>query len=334
MALPSIHLILDFDGTLTTATTLPLIYDIGHRLNPLCPSWQSISQAYIDDYKNLKSAQMIKPSTLSQELSWLESLRAIEHRSIARVEATKVFRGVTKELIHSAAGKAVKDREIELRPGWEKLVGKVMEGHGKVGVVSVGWSPDFIQGCMEASVQRVGPAGQDGNFEKGVDVASIDVRANNVLGSDEGKLDRYWRAASVDDRSRILTAADKLRVMTDVVDTEHIDGPRPLVVYVGDSTTDLECLLHADVGICLDGEPAAMTGEQRDLEEALNRVGIDRRWLGDMKEADLEVPLMQSINHSLLWWAKDFHEIRGSPLFSATNYCKYREKNGSSEDNM
>ncbi|KAL8853386.1 MAG: hypothetical protein Q9221_001702 [Calogaya cf. arnoldii] len=333
MPLPSIYLILDFDGTLTTASTLPLIYDIGHRLNPSCPSWQSISQAYIDDYRDLKSAQIIKPSTLLQELSWLESLRAIEHRSIARVEATKVFRGVTKEIIHSAADKAVRDREIELRPGWEKLVGKVMEGHGKVGVVSVGWSADFIKGCMEASVQRVAAAGQDGNLEKGVDVASIDVRANNVLGGDEGKMDRYWKGASVDDRSRILTAADKLRVMTDVVDTEHIDGSRPLVVYVGDSTTDLECFLHADVGICFGGEPATMTGEQRDLEETLNRVGIDRRWLGDMKEADLEVALMQSINRPLLWWAKDFDEIRGSPLLNPRNYCKDREKNGSSDNN-
>lgn len=326
MSFHSIHLVLDFDGTLTTTSTLPFIYNIGYRLNPSCPSWQSISEAYMDDYDRLKSTS-VKPTTLSQELKWLESLRAIEHRSIARVEAINVFRNVTKDIMHSAAVKAVRDREIEMRPGWEKLVRKTMDGEGRVGVVSVGWSVDLIRGCLSASPDRVGAAGQDGNLEKGVDVALIDVRANNILGGDEGKMDRSWEAASVDHKSRILTAEDKLKVMTDVV---GMDDSRRLVVYVGDSTTDLECLLHADVGICLGGEPATMTGEQKELRDTLNRAGVDRRWIGDIKEVDGKVPLVQSTNRKVLWWAKDFEEICQSALFSARKYVVDNEQYGSS----
>ena len=320
MSAHCLHLVLDFDGTLTTTSTLPIIYNIGHRLNPSCPSWQSISQAYMEDYDRLKSTS-VKPTTLSQELKWLESLRAIEYRSITRVEATNVFRNVSKELMHSAAATAVRDRQIEMRPGWEKLVKKAMERKGRVGIVSVGWSPDLIRGCLSASPDRVGAAGQDGNLEKGVDVALVDVRANNVLGGDGGKMDRSREAPSVDQRSRILTAADKLRAMTDVVGTDHPDHSRPLILYVGDSTTDLECLLHADVGICLSGEPAAMTREQRKLTETLNRAGIDRRWIGDIQEGDVEVPLVPSTDpNEVLWWAKDFDEICQSSLFSARKH--------------
>ncbi|KAL9041278.1 MAG: hypothetical protein Q9180_001390 [Flavoplaca navasiana] len=319
MSSNSVHLVLDFDGTLTTSSTLSLIYDIGHRLNPSCPSWQSISQAYIDDSNRMETTSMVKPTTLLQALQRLESLRAIEYRSIARVEATKVFRGVTKEILHAAAEKMVRDAELEMRDGWQKLVGMVMKGEGKVGVVSVGWSGVFIRSCLHASLDRVRAAERDSDLHNRVNLPLIDVRANNILGGDEGKMDRYWRAATSDDKSQILTAEDKLRVMKDIVGMDDLEGSRPLVVYVGDSTTDLECLLHADVGICLRDEAASMTWEQRELQEILDQAGIDCRWVGNMDEGDLEMPPLRSIDggvyHSQTWWARDFDEICQSLLF-------------------
>ncbi|KAL8885280.1 MAG: hypothetical protein Q9215_006841 [Flavoplaca cf. flavocitrina] len=319
MSSNSIHLVLDFDGTLTTSSSLSLIYDIGHRLNPSCPSWQSISQAYVDDFNSMKTTSMVKPTTLLQALQRLESLRAIEYRSIARVEATKVFRGVNIEILHAAAEKAIRDAELEMRDGWQKLVGMVMKEEGKVGVVSVGWSGDFIRSCLHASLERVRAAEQDSDWANRVDLPLIDVRANNIIGGDEGKMDRYWRAATSDDKSQILTAEDKLRVMKDILGMDVVEGSHPLVVYVGDSTTDLECLLHADVGICLRDEAASMTWEQRELQEILDQAGIDCRWVGNMDEGDLEMPPLRSIDggvyHSQTWWARDFDEISQSLLF-------------------
>ncbi|KAL8913556.1 MAG: hypothetical protein Q9171_001639 [Xanthocarpia ochracea] len=313
-----IDLILDFDGTLTTTSTLPLIYDIGHGLNPSCPSWHLISQAYVDDYSDFLKSSYSKRTTLSQEIDWLEHRRIIEYRSIARIEATKVFRGITNEIVRAAAEKAVTDGKTEMRRGWEKLVGKVMEGEGKVGIVSVGWSAEFIRGCLSASMNYTRAEGLDGNLEMGLNVEVIDVRANTILGGEEGKMDRYWKA---DDMSLILTADDKLRVMTDLVGTGQNDKPPSLVVYVGDSTTDLECLLHAEVGICLSGEADTMTGEQKELKETLDRLGIGCRWIGEMNAVDVK---LRSTDQ--LWWAEDFDEICHSPLFGAREHIKDSEQ--------
>ncbi|KAL8995543.1 MAG: hypothetical protein Q9169_004745 [Polycauliona sp. 2 TL-2023] len=329
MSFSSIHLVLDFDGTLTTTSTLPLIYNVGHRLNPSCLPWQAISQAYIDDHDALKSALVTKPTSLTQELEWLESLRSIEHRSIARVEATKVFRNITTAIVRAAAEEEVRDRRLAMRVGWERLVAMTIRGEGKVGIVSVGWSADFIRGCLRASLGITRAAERNETLEegrKGADVALIDdVRANDILGGEEGKMDRYWDAATRDDRSRILTAQDKLRVMMDMVGTDQIDEPRRPVVYVGDSTTDLECLLHADIGIFVGGSADSMTEEQMELNETLNRISLDRRWIGEMREGDMKVPPVRSIN-TLLWWANDFDEICNSPLLSTGDVLDGIEK--------
>lgn len=143
-------------------------------------------------------------------------------------------------------------------------------------------------------------------------------------------MDRYWRAATSDDKSQILTAEDKHRVMRDLVGMDDVEGSRPLVVYVGDSTTDLECLLHADVGICLRDEAASLTWEQRELQEILDQAGIDCRWVGNMNEGDLEMPPLRSIDgglyHSQIWWARDFDEICQSLRFIVRENIKGTEK--------
>ncbi|KAL8767494.1 MAG: hypothetical protein Q9209_006001 [Squamulea sp. 1 TL-2023] len=316
------HLILDFDGTLTTTSTLPLIYDIGYRLNPSSPSWNSIYRAYIDDYNELKVSYSKHRTTLSQELDWLEHLRVIEYRSIARVEATKVFRGVTKDVMHAAAEGVTKDGKLELRKGWEKLVTMVMEEEGKVSVVSVGWSAAFIRGCLSAASRLVRPDREDDASEKSFHIEHINVRANEVLDDEEGRMERYWKAAASDDRTRILTAADKFRVMTDTVGRDHHERPGQLVIYVGDSTTDLECLLHADIGICLRGEANTMTGEQKELQGTLDRVGLVCRWMGTIKKDDMKARSTSRVHNNSLWWAKDFDEIYRSMLFSTSGNIK------------
>ncbi|KAL8778805.1 MAG: hypothetical protein Q9213_007240 [Squamulea squamosa] len=325
-----IHLILDFDGTLTTTSTLPLIYDIGARLNPFSPSWHSISRAYVDDYNELKASYSKQRTTLSQELDWLEHLRVIEYRSIARVEATKVFRGVTKDVVHAAAGETTKDKKVELRRGWDKMVNNVLEAEGKVAVVSVGWSAAFIRGCLNTALRLVRPDREDGTLEKRFYIEHIDVRANEVLDDEDGNMERYWKAAASDDKARILTAADKFRAMTDMVGRDHDQRPCQLVIYVGDSPTDLECLLHADIGICLYGEANMMTREQRELRETLDRVRLGCRWIGTMKEDDIKPPSTSRVHNNLLWWARDFDEICRSLLFSASGNIKENDKYESS----
>ncbi len=149
---------------------------------------------------------------------------------MARVEATKVFRGVTKEILNSAAEKAVRDAELEMRGGWQRLVGIIMKEGGKVSVVSVGWSGDFIRGCLHASLDQFRATEQDGDLDNRLNSPLIDVRANNILGGDDGKMHRYWRAATSDDRSQVLTVEDKLRVMKDIGGMDDVGRSCPLLI--------------------------------------------------------------------------------------------------------
>jgi thiamine phosphate phosphatase / amino-HMP aminohydrolase len=63
----------------------------------------------------------------------------------------------------------------------------------------------------------------------------------------------------------IRTGYDKLREMKKVL--KQNESSHPIVtVYVGDSNTDLPCLLHADIGLII--------GNQEGLRETCARVGI------------------------------------------------------------
>lgn len=55
-------------------------------------------------------------------------------------------------------------------------------------------------------------------------------------------------------------------------------------IYVGDSTTDLECLLVAHLGICMQDEP--LRSGQRDLSETLARIGVPTKKLADFDDED------------------------------------------------
>jgi|SRR5271170_3837024 len=63
----------------------------------------------------------------------------------------------------------------------------------------------------------------------------------------------------------ICTGHDKLREMKTVLKKKS-SSESVVTVYVGDSNTDLPCLLHADIGIII--------GEGKSVIETCNRVGI------------------------------------------------------------
>src|SRR5277367_4768633 len=63
----------------------------------------------------------------------------------------------------------------------------------------------------------------------------------------------------------ICTGHDKLREMKTVLEKKS-SSELIVTVYVGDSNTDLPCLLHADIGIII--------GEGKSVIETCNRVGI------------------------------------------------------------
>jgi thiamine phosphate phosphatase / amino-HMP aminohydrolase len=65
----------------------------------------------------------------------------------------------------------------------------------------------------------------------------------------------------------ICTGYDKLREMKSVLSNRATESNVPFItVYLGDSNTDLPCLLHADVGVIM--------GNNQDFLAICERVGI------------------------------------------------------------
>jgi hypothetical protein len=140
----------------------------------------------------------------------------------------------------------------------------------------VNWSRHFISSCLKAA---------------GVAVDSSIILANELDGFAEGK--PSTGQISSDGEMKIIASVDKLK---------HLEKMRKAsaapIVYVGDSWTDIECLLAADLGICIRDEP--MGSSQRKLTEALERLRIGCPPLSSSDEAD----------GSQVVWARDFVEIQ------------------------
>ena len=104
------------------------------------------------------------------------------------------------------------------------------------------------------------------------------------------------------DESGICTGYDKLREMKKVI-AENSTSQRFISVYVGDSDTDLPCLLHADVGIVI--------GKGASLIETCNRVGIEFKSCQRFGEIDTEgdKPGIKTLYHF-----DDWHGIIKSEL--------------------
>ncbi|KAK5011470.1 hypothetical protein LTR28_002328 [Elasticomyces elasticus] len=133
----------------------------------------------------------------------------------------------------------------------------------------------------------------------------MNIMANEIEGLDEpegsnGQLSKNGRGG-------IRTSADKLERLRFIQrPTDSAKSPElcaesaPSIVYVGDSATDLECILAADVGICIRDEPMG-TG-QKELAATFDRLGV----------AVLHINECQATNTSatpLVWWARDLQEI-------------------------
>jgi phosphoserine phosphatase len=251
LLLPRIsHLILDFDETLTRKDTLALLAAAAYRLRPAhlppLPPWRVFVDAYVRDYNQHAATYPRKKEarkSIQEEFEFLDSLLPVERASIHRIEAAGLFTGLRLDDIEAAAAK-----DVELRPGVADLCKAALRGGVKVQVLSVNWSQAWIRGALKEEVKEGLPvfANELETDKEGVTTGRI----LRVMGNDEG----------------VWTALHKERWVS-----ENTAGGR---VYVGDSTTDLRCLLAADVGV--------VVGDK--LDAVCERIGV--RLVKGLQEVD------------------------------------------------
>lgn len=283
-----ILLFLDWDSTLTTTSTIPLLLS----LSPYSPSTtpSELSALYASSFAAHSSSYAPTTSsrtTLTEEITYLDNLRDVERASIERCEQAGVWRGVTRQIIEDAAEKAIREGSVALREGAEMLIEEVLKRRGRVVVLSVGWSGRFICGCIRTAF--------------GKKAETVEVRANEI--EEDGKLSRYFRA----EEGGIWTCGDKARMLKEVVQ----EAEEVKTVYVGDSVTDLQCLTSVDVGICMWDDSDG--SEQRELRRTLERLGVECRWIKNSKASQKRNGVAEE--QTGLWWAHDFHEICNSAIY-------------------
>lgn len=308
---PTTHLFLDWDGTLTPQSTLPLIARINTFAPPLANftvAWQSDFAAHLAPYTPPAALRR----EIHEELQWLESLEVVERASTERIERDGLFRGVIysdertgedgdeggsekDDMLHTSLNREV--GSLELRRGAYALIQETREHGGAVDVVSVSWSGAWIRGMLRRKL----PA-----------CVIPKVAANEIERSGSGKLSRTTGVYAGEYVSQyggkargLWTAGDKTEVMQQIVRSRW-DSESFRLVYVGDSLTDLGCLLEADVGVCI--RDNTMDSEQSALAETLERLRrVDCKWIGQF---DQEMPRDDPVK--ILWWARDFDEIRNA----------------------
>lgn len=294
------RIVLDWDGTVTKHDTLHIVVKIGYERNRHLnlTSWDQIVQAYILDYtQHEKSYRPTRPErkTIAEESAWLASLTDVEVRSVKRAQDAGIFTRVTDDDIRMGAEHAIRSNKIQLRDGWKDIFAMVghpgndMANLSPVSIISVNWSGTFIRACLSAALEEFPP-------RKGT-ADSIQIFSNHLQPDPSG---------GDSEDPGIRTSADKLDAFQRLRDSGS--GP---IFYVGDSPTDFDCLVAADVAFCVRDEP--MGSGQAELNESLERVGVHVARLDldawDKDRRELAAQGAEKESNKVVWWVKDLGEV-------------------------
>ncbi|KAM0721810.1 hypothetical protein Q7P37_002735 [Cladosporium fusiforme] len=307
-----IHLMLDFDGTLTVKDTM-LAYgsivdnrDVRLGRPPTgTEPFKEFGAAWMHDYTTHEQAYSPKPQDrkdIKEEIAWLASLAKIETASVSRVEQSGFFRHVTKDDVQKASESLLQSGQIAFRTGWERLFSKSAPfSNGKVAeatepgvhisINSVNWSEAFIRATIQSAATR-------SSLSQGTrrNIDEMPIRANELHGLEDS--DGASGLLNDNDFPSNRTADDKYNNLTKLYrnDTHNI--------YVGDSPTDLRCLLAADLGICIRNDP--MSSSSKELADIFARTGYEVPNVAACKSWSDEC--LRGEKGGLLW-ASNFDEV-------------------------
>ncbi|KAH6612581.1 hypothetical protein C7974DRAFT_405871 [Boeremia exigua] len=290
-----VHWILDWDGTISQHDTLDALVSISASAKPGSPvldEWNRVSEAYVSDYTAAIARLAPEgnlPKTIQKEKLLLHALKSVEQASLDRVSSSGIFAGLTRKLLGEGTNELIKSKRVEIRPGFTEFLGfSQTRGNDHMNLLSVNWSRYFIDCCLGAA---------------GATIQRDSIYANELDGIECGSVSHGQIGPSSDADMLIISSGDKLEHM-DRLRKQHHESRNSNAalstpaVYVGDSWTDIECLLEADLGICIRDEP--LSSSQKKLSERLQSLGVRCPHLSAWSESDA----VQVV------WARNFHEIK------------------------
>ncbi|KAK7430878.1 hypothetical protein QQZ08_002668 [Neonectria magnoliae] len=260
------YLVFDFDGTITQKDTIGVLADSAiayqkhHRGEDLQAEWDQVVRSYADDFQRYGRDHPVpaeQRKCAEDEVRFLSGMKDVEEASLRRVADSQVFAGLDAEKLTRAGQDAVTSGKVKIREGFGDLLSLVEDRGWDACVVSVNWSRAFIEGVLLPHRIRViaNEPHADGS-----------ITGPEFLGG------------------RMTNGHEKRSALAHVATDKQ-----KRVVYFGDSTTDMECLLEGGIVIADD--------EGSSLMRTLRRVGEPVPHVGE-REAG-----------STLMWARDFREV-------------------------
>ncbi|CCF59712.1 hypothetical protein KAFR_0H03020 [Kazachstania africana CBS 2517] len=231
----------DFDETITSRDTIEIIAELPYLLKSnFKPKWSHFVQNYMEGFDNLYDANLhkrklplikIEPSfklstqnyrkLLDSEFAFQSFNALIELNSIEEISRYSVFKDITVAQMKDYATSKLIDEPLLLRKDFTTLA-KLKIKKEDFYVVSVNWSTEFISEILKERL-----------------LSEQHIFCNNLLVEGE----KYTGEFS----NKLLTGSDKVTVLEDLLADLKLKEEGTKYWYIGDSETDLLCILHPRV---------------------------------------------------------------------------------------
>ena len=264
--LPPSILITDFDGTVTAIDTTPLVPHLAARGQGGATAgllrFRELEERYLTQLSQCKDTIRAQRADVGAAISFdaegleaaLAAMDEVSNTITEELSQTGVLAGIAPASVAPAIAEwraqpsAAPCQVPALREGCEQTLAGALACGWRLGILSLNWCPPVIHALLPVLKSFPPPADVWCN--------SIDEASGRVSNTVNG---------AVAKREIIEKLVKQVRESSAAASAE--DGHRPLVVYVGDSATDLLAMLAADVGILI-GE----SGWSREIAERFGLV--------------------------------------------------------------
>ena len=269
-------LVLDFDGTCTEHDTTPLLPHIASlhsgdddaKRRERLEQFNALEEEYFEAYSAVKKRILrddggndggedtvadIDTMDLHKALDSLDEVSTVVTHKVSQ---SACLSGLPSHPSHMAD---LIDRHEELKrmtrlqPGCAAVVANAHLSGWCLGVLSINWCPNLIEAALMMPVRRHlarGREEEEGALDTTSNIAhpKAEVWSNEI--DDDGVVTLHVPGASA---KRMCIQSLKERLQQELQQQDHGGShtSRPVVVYIGDSSTDLSGLLEADIGIML-----------------------------------------------------------------------------------
>jgi hydroxymethylpyrimidine kinase/phosphomethylpyrimidine kinase/thiamine-phosphate diphosphorylase len=265
----------DFDETITTAQTLPLIAELAERhaggvaeQAARRAEWQALTDSYLVGHTTAVADALRLPPTRAPAgadgavckaslAHVLETISAFEARSVAEAHASRTLRDVPEPALRAAGA-----LRVVLRPGFARLVRALQaaDACAHVEVISVNWSSQLVGAALDGALKR--PSGVP-------PLTHVHCNLLPVAAAPDGAEPRTTGELLSGGASGIHSAADKAErfaALAAAGAAASAGRGALMTLYAGDSITDLGPLLAADLGVVF--------GASGTLRDALDALGV------------------------------------------------------------